>query len=217
MHADMLSTASLQGNLFCWLIHLSNIFNHESQSNNNIYKILADELTKIYKIHSHPVHTPWLPVLHHSGRWCHRQVYCDLPDGGSPLVLPGPRNATSGQNWKYTQNTLGSQYNITDHCTEFKLWNIKMYFHFLGNLHSQYHGCWWPGNKRSQYINSNVIDLVSPRYPVSLLTHLPVDKMAVIYQKTSKFSWMKMLEFRLKIHWNLFLRVQLTISQHWIR
>ena len=31
------------------------------------------------------------------------------------------------------------------------------------------------------------------------------------------FSWMKMFEYRLKFHWSLFLRVQLTISQHWFR
>ena len=26
-------------------------------------------------------------------------------------------------------------------------------------LHTQYHGCWWPGNARSQGINSHGIDL----------------------------------------------------------
>ena len=31
------------------------------------------------------------------------------------------------------------------------------------------------------------------------------------------FSWMKMLEFRLRFHWNLFLRVELTVFQHWFR
>ena len=31
------------------------------------------------------------------------------------------------------------------------------------------------------------------------------------------FSWMKILELRFKIHWNLFLRVQLTIIQHCLR
>ena len=31
------------------------------------------------------------------------------------------------------------------------------------------------------------------------------------------FSWMRMLEFCLKFHGSLFLRVQLTISQHWFR
>ena len=30
-------------------------------------------------------------------------------------------------------------------------------------------------------------------------------------------SWMKMLEFRLKFHWNLFIRVQLTMFKHWFR
>ena len=31
------------------------------------------------------------------------------------------------------------------------------------------------------------------------------------------FSWMKMYKLRLKFHWGLFLRVYLTISQHWFR
>ena len=34
---------------------------------------------------------------------------------------------------------------------------------------------------------------------------------------SNAFSWMKMYQFRLRFHWNLFLRVQLTISQHWFR
>ena len=51
------------------------------------------------------------------------------------------------------------------------------------------------------------------------LTHWGLDKMDAISQTTfsSAFSWMKMFEFRLKFHWSLFLRVQLTISQHWFR
>ena len=49
----------------------------------------------------------------------------------------------------------------------------------------------------------------------NLLTHWGWDKMAAIFQTTfsNVFSWMKMFEFRLKFHWSLFLRVQLTISQ----
>ena len=41
--------------------------------------------------------------------------------------------------------------------------------------------------------------------------------MATFSQTTlsNPFSWMKILEFRLKIHWNLFLRVLSTIFQHW--
>ena len=51
------------------------------------------------------------------------------------------------------------------------------------------------------------------------LTHWGRDKMAAIIQTTlsNAFSWMKMLEFRLKFHWSLFLRVQLTRFQHCLR
>ena len=51
------------------------------------------------------------------------------------------------------------------------------------------------------------------------LTHWDQDKMAAIFQTTfsNGFLWMKMYEFWLKFHWSLFLRVQLTISQHWFR
>ena len=43
--------------------------------------------------------------------------------------------------------------------------------------------------------------------------------MAAVSQTTlsNAFSWMKMLEFQLRFHWSLFLRVQLTIIQHWFR
>ena len=45
------------------------------------------------------------------------------------------------------------------------------------------------------------------------LTHWGRDKMAAIFQTTfsNAFSWMKMFEFRLRFHWSLFPRVQLTI------
>ena len=43
--------------------------------------------------------------------------------------------------------------------------------------------------------------------------------MAAVSQTThsNAFSLMKMLEFRLRFHWSLFLRVQLTIIHHWFR
>ena len=52
-----------------------------------------------------------------------------------------------------------------------------------------------------------------------MLTHWGRDKMAAVSQTTpsNAFSWMKMLEFRLIFRWSLFLRVQLTIIQHWFR
>ena len=51
------------------------------------------------------------------------------------------------------------------------------------------------------------------------LTHWGRDKMAAFSQTTlsNAFSWMKTLDFRLKIHWSLFLRVQIIIFQHCFR
>ena len=51
------------------------------------------------------------------------------------------------------------------------------------------------------------------------LTHWGRDKMAAIFQTTfsNAFYWMKIYEFRLKFHWSLFLRVQLTIFKHCFR
>ena len=52
-----------------------------------------------------------------------------------------------------------------------------------------------------------------------IFTHWGRDKMAVIFQTTfsNAFSWMKTFEFRLRFDWNLFLRFELTIFQHWFR
>ena len=54
---------------------------------------------------------------------------------------------------------------------------------------------------------------------ITTLTHWGRDKMAAVSQTilSNPFSWMKMLEFRLKFHRSLFLGVQLTIIQHWFR
>ena len=50
-------------------------------------------------------------------------------------------------------------------------------------------------------------------------THWGWGKNDTILQTTlwNAFSWMKMFAFQLKLHWSLFLRVQLTILQHWFR
>ena len=77
---------------------------------------------------------------------------------------------------------------------------------------------------RTRISNASVPRVISHLWTVyawseGLLTHWGRDKMDAISQATcsSAFSWMKILEFRLKFHWSLFLRVQLTISQHWFR
>ena len=60
---------------------------------------------------------------------------------------------------------------------------------------------------------------IADRMLKSALTHLLLDKMATILQMISPvaFLWMKSFVFWLKFHWRLFLRVQLTIYQHWFR
>ena len=51
------------------------------------------------------------------------------------------------------------------------------------------------------------------------LTHWGRERMAAISHTTflNAFSWMKIYEFRLKFHWSLFPRVQLTIFHYWFR
>ena len=49
--------------------------------------------------------------------------------------------------------------------------------------------------------------------------HFPRDKMDAVSQTifSEAFSWIKRFVFWLKSHWSLFLRVQLTIIQHWFK
>ena len=51
------------------------------------------------------------------------------------------------------------------------------------------------------------------------LNPFPLGKMAAVLQTlfSDAFSWMKIFVFWLKFHWSLFLRVRLTITQHWFR
>ena len=74
-------------------------------------------------------------------------------------------------------------------------------------------------NIKFKYSGRYVDEFWNNRQEVTSLTHWGQDKMAAIFQTTvsNGFSLMKMYEFRLKFHWSLFPRVQLTIFQHWFR
>ena len=65
----------------------------------------------------------------------------------------------------------------------------------------------------------DILDLFICKQDTPGLTHWGRDKMAPILQVifSNAFSWVKMYELRLKFHCNLFLRVLLTIFQHWFR
>ena len=56
-------------------------------------------------------------------------------------------------------------------------------------------------------------------YSCMPFTHWDRDQMEATSQTTflKAFSWMKMFEFQSKFHWSVFVRVQLTIFQHWFR
>ena len=62
-------------------------------------------------------------------------------------------------------------------------------------------------------------DIACLAFRYELLYTLRPRQMDAISQTTfsNAFSWMKMFEFRLKFHWSLFRRVQLTIFQQWFR
>ena len=76
----------------------------------------------------------------------------------------------------------------------------------------------FPQNQPKATNNRRRMGLVAQR-PLLWLPNWGRDKMAAISQTTfsNAFSWMKMYEFRLWFHWNLFLMFQLTIFQHWFR
>ena len=72
------------------------------------------------------------------------------------------------------------------------------------------------------FVQASIFELILARlvlYRVVNLTHLPLNEMATISQTIflDAFSWIKKIVFWLKFHWSLFLRVQLTIIQHWFR
>ena len=64
------------------------------------------------------------------------------------------------------------------------------------------------------WITESVYELIVLRR-----THWGRDKIDAILQTTfsNANSWTKVSEFRLKFHWSLFLKIQLTIFQHWFR
>ena len=74
--------------------------------------------------------------------------------------------------------------------------------------------------RRAVDISSFIVVVVLDRAIENVAwTHWGHDKMDALPQTkfSSAISWLKMCEFWLKCQWSLFLRVQLTIFQHWFR
>ena len=115
--------------------------------------------------------------------------------------------------WFYRTQSLCIMYPLLKHVKDLNMM-------FLRIVRSEAWGG-YEGKSVHLAIHNSYIDAPSDPWYVttSCLTHWGRDKMAAISQTTlsNAFSWIKILEFRLKFHWNLLLRVQLTIFQHWFR
>ena len=90
-----------------------------------------------------------------------------------------------------------------------RLWSIWIFWSKTQSGHSRF--VWYANLHGDGNVGSHL-----KLYPP---THWGGDKMDAISQTTSSsaFSRMKMFEFRLRLHWSLFLSVQFTISQHCFR
>ena len=117
-----------------------------------------------------------------------------LYKNGSSVV----RDQTHSQNTIQCYSRIGWQFHILKK-------RLESWYFLHKSQQSRLHG----------KINANPCRVLCPWD----LTHWGRDKMDATSQTTfsSAFSWMKMYEFRLKFHWILFLRVQLTIFQNWLR
>ena len=73
-------------------------------------------------------------------------------------------------------------------------------------------------NEHGMYRTNIVYVMIISSHSNRWVNTLGRDKMVAISQATfsTAFCWMKMYEFRINFHRSLFLRVQLTISQHWL-
>ena len=56
----------------------------------------------------------------------------------------------------------------------------------ITHLHSQYHGCWWPGDARIQGISNHDIDLIKPWKLIPLTSRFVVSSVARIWQNKNK-------------------------------
>ena len=105
-------------------------------------------------------------------------------------------------------------------------WHLSLLYHKSGCYTVTKYGprCTPSQEKLLNLITYSLHTIVPQREVLTLhmlifLTHLPLDKMAAIWQMifSDAFSGMKMFVVWCKIHQSLSLRVQLTISQHCFR
>ena len=162
------------------------------------------------------------PIFNHHGRPfapCWRKHFWLEMRSIDPLVVlwyehhPDP-NCTGSFNmqYKYNEQTSGG-------VRDMQAWNQwKKYAHIYLPTPSLRTGYCITDIKTSKpwQNGSHFADDIFKRI---VLTHWDRDEIYNISQTifSNVFTSMKMFEFRLKFHWSLFPRVQLTIFQHWFR
>ena len=193
MHKKSVSFVSLVANITIW-------YDHQVKHNNMEHWF--NELLKLYNF-----------TFADTGSWSTSEI----------LKVAQPLDQDM---WYFTyfKESRLSSFVIQEIKKKLLLYWIRFYKLLSRSVYSQYHGCWHLDD-----INSHYFELFSPEhYSLTTrmvknvtynLTHWGRDEMNNISQTTlsNVFSSMKMFEFRLKFHWSLFPRVQLTIFQHWFR
>ena len=83
-----------------------------------------------------------------------------------------------------------------------------------GNCRGQCYGCGRSGDLDYLNLCGQLFGKYSQDHLLSPWTKWPLFWQTTI---SNAFSWMKMIEFRFKVHWNLFPGVEFTMNQHWFR
>ena len=85
--------------------------------------------------------------------------------------------------------------------------------------------CWDKQNETKQRCRKKTLSMLTSNEKIKTirlcLQFIPLDKKSPSFRRRTPFlnafSWMNGFLFRFKFHWSVFLRVQLTITQHWLR
>ena len=166
---------------------------------------------------------------------CVKRVCCLAIDGAIIPVPYHPCQANTNHNRFMMTPSIGNIFCVIGPlCWEFAgyrwipltkaWWRGALVFSFSKSLSTQPRRWWLETPSCLLWRHSNVMKIsdLSQRWcnkKVVSLTHWGRDEIDAIFQTTllNAFSWMKMYELRLRFHWHLFLRFELTIFQHWFR
>ena len=173
----------------------------------------------------HQSHIPQCTILSQKcAHFCYKMVHCGICEMGLFLSV-----------WIYLrrQKNTFACFIIHQNWDGAGRWTPIPWMTTVCVLHDQYHVWWWLGVERSQAIIIGGIGLVAIifrlQHPTAYI-HWSLSKRTCINSLRPRQNGRHFVEdiygssflneniwISLKLHWSLFLRVQLTISQHWFR